>query len=131
MDRKLVVEIERLTVNATRRREDLQASGLRKAKRRKLLTTVAGVLALLSAATIAAALTNLLGNAVFQLVAALIAGISGTISLLTAAYYTEDEIFTMLAGSTKYLMLRENVYRLVLEAWPGFVKNPPYLGLSR
>ncbi|MEX3859403.1 putative membrane protein [Paraburkholderia youngii] len=80
MDRELVNEIERLTVNATAKREDLQASGLRKANRRKLLTTVAGVLALVSAATITTALTNLLGNAVFQLIAALIAGISGTIS---------------------------------------------------
>jgi hypothetical protein len=111
---QLFDEIERLTVNAARRREELQVTGLSKAKLRKALTVIAGVLALTSAGSIAAVLSKLFGETAVQLIAAFTAGVSGTLSLLIAAYYSDDAVFNMLLGSTKYLTLRENVYRLVV-----------------
>jgi len=114
LNRDLVRELERLTVNAARRREDLQVTGLRKAKQRKLLTIVAGILALTSAGTITTVIANVFGSTGVQLAAALTAAVSGTVSLLITAYYSDDTAFNMLLGSTKYLVLRENVYRLVI-----------------
>lgn len=114
MKQQLSDEIERLTVNAARRREELQVTGLSKAKLRKALTVIAGMLALTSAGSIAAVLSKLFGETAVQLIAAFTAGVSGTLSLLIAAYYSDDAVFNMLLGSTKYLTLRENVYRLVV-----------------
>lgn len=114
MKEELFHEIERLTVNAARRREELQVTGLSKAKRQKALTVIAGILALTSAGSIAAVMSKLFGDTAVQLTAAFAAGVSGTISLLIAAYYSDDAVFNMLLGSTKYLTLRENVYRLVI-----------------
>jgi len=110
----LIRELERLTVNAARRREDLQITGLRKGRHRKLLTIFAGILALTSAGTITTVIANVFGSAGLQLAAALTAAVSGTVSLLITAYYSDDTVFNMLLGSTKYLVLRENVYRLVI-----------------
>ncbi len=114
MKEQLIDEIERLTVNAAGRREDLQITGLRKSKHRKALTIAAGILALTSAGTITTVISNVFGNTGIQLVAALTAAVSGTVSLLITAYYNDETVFTMLLGSTKYLALRENVYRLVI-----------------
>jgi hypothetical protein len=114
MNNELFREIQRLTVNAARRREDLQVTGLRKAKRKKALTILAGILALTSAGTITTVISNVWGNIGIQLAAALTAAVSGTVSLFITAYYSDDAVFSMLLGSTKYLTLRENVYRLVI-----------------
>ena len=110
----LAAELERLTSNATLRREDLLLTALRKAARRKALTIGAGVLALTSAGTITTVVAKVFGSTSVQLLAALTAAVSGTGSLLIAAYYGDDVVLTMLSGSAKYLALRENVYRLVV-----------------
>lgn len=115
MRSELISEIERLTANATGKREDLLRSGLKRSGRRKALTVAAGILALTSAGTITAAVTRVFGSSGMQLLAALAAGISGTVSLFITSYYADDAILTMLLGSAKYLALRENVYRLVIE----------------
>jgi len=115
MDSLLEAEFERLKANAAARRADLLDSGLRKSRQRKLLTIVAGVLALTSAATITAFLTKLFGVNGMQTFAALIALVSGTISLVTAAHYSEDDIVGRLAGASKYLALRDSVIRLAID----------------
>jgi len=111
---RLERELERLTANAALRREDLLLSGLRKSRRRKALNIVAGLLALTSAGAIAAVIADVFGNDGVQLIAAFVAGISGTISLVVTSYFSDDEILAMLTGSAKYLALRESVYRLVI-----------------
>lgn len=115
MDKMLATELERLTVNAGMRREDLLDSGLFRSRRRKTLTIVAGVLALTSAATIAAFMTRLLGTSGMQALSAAIALTSGTISLVVAAHYSDDEVLGRLAGASKYLALRDAVYRLAID----------------
>src|SRR3954453_12561978 len=107
MDAKLEQELERLTINAGMRREDLLESGLDRSRRRKQLTILAGVMALTSGATIAALLTKLFGSDGMQALAAVIALASGTISLVVTAYYADDEIVGRLAGASKYLALRD------------------------
>jgi hypothetical protein len=115
MDAKLEQELERLTVNAGMRREDLLQSGLDRSRRRKQLTILAGVMALTSGATIAALLTRLFGSDGMQAIAAVVALASGTISLVVTAYYADDEIVGRLAGASKYLALRDAVFRLAID----------------
>jgi hypothetical protein len=114
MDQQLESELIRLTENAALRREGLLISGLRKSRLRKALNATAGVLALLSAGTITGVIADFFGDNNVQLLAAVVAGVSGTISLIVTAYFSDDETVAMLIGSSKYLGLRESVYRLVV-----------------
>jgi hypothetical protein len=116
MNKQIEHEFERLTANSAVRREDLLNSALVKSRRKKVLNIVAGVLALTSAATITGVLTKALGEDGFSYLAALIALLSGTISLVVSSYYGEDEILSRLSGSSKYLALRDSVYRLAITA---------------
>lgn len=114
MNEEIRWELLRLTSNAAGRREELLSSGIRKSRRRKLLNIVAGVLSLLSAGAITAVLANIVGKNGVQVVAALIAMISGTISLVVTSYFSDDEIINLFNGSSKYLGLRESVNRLAV-----------------
>jgi hypothetical protein len=71
-------------------------------------------MALTSAGAITAVIANVFGNVGVQLLAALSAALSGTISLVVNAYFTDDEIVAMLTGSSKYLALRENIRRTLV-----------------
>ena len=77
-------EIERLTMNAAAKREGLLLTGLKKSRHRKALTITAGILALSSAGTITAVATQVLSSIGVQVIAALVAGVSGTCSLFIA-----------------------------------------------
>jgi hypothetical protein len=114
MNDELERELERLTANSAVRREDLLRSALVKSQRKKLLNIVAGVLALSSAATITGVLIKVLGTDGFSYLAALIALLSGTISLVVSSFYGEDEVLNRLSGSSKYLALRDAVFRLAI-----------------
>jgi hypothetical protein len=57
---------------------------------------------------------SLFGSKGVQLLAALGAGMSGTISLFITAYFSDGEVLSMLNGSSKYLAPRESVYSLVI-----------------
>jgi len=114
MDATLRAEIEGWTKRAAERREDLQRTALRKGKRRKALTVLAGILALTSAGAITTVISIAFGNIGIQLAAALTAAVSGLISLLTPTYYSESTVFHMLQGSARFLALRENLHRLVI-----------------
>lgn len=115
MNADVFAELSRLTENAGVRRETLLVGGLRKSSVRKLLTVIAGVLSLCSAGAIALVLASVFGQKGTQIFAAVTAGLSGTISLVTTSYLTDDEIFSMLKGASKYLALRDAVYRLSLQ----------------
>jgi len=109
-------ELQRLSDNAALRREDLLQVALAKSRRRKNLTIFAGVLALSSAAAIVTYLTREIGPSGVQALAAAVAFLSGTISLIVTAHYGEDEIFGRLAGASKYLSLRDSISRLAMDA---------------
>lgn len=114
MNQDLERELERLTANAAMRRETLLFNGLAKSRLRKRLNIAAGVMALFSAATLATAASKLLGADGFQFLAAAIALASGTLSLVVTSYFSDDEILGALAGSSKYLALRDAVFRLAI-----------------
>jgi hypothetical protein len=116
MDSRLEFYLERLIFKSAGRREDLLKSALRKSRTRRRLNMVAGVLALTSAASIVAVLTQILGGTAMQILAALVAAISGTISLAVDAYYSEDQIGGRLAGASKYLALRDAVFRVAINS---------------
>jgi hypothetical protein len=114
MNQNLEAELERLTANSAFRREDLLRSALISARRKKFLNVVGGVLALSSAATITGILSKAFGPEGLNALAAFIALVSGAISLVATSYYGDDEIFSRLSGSAKYLALRDAVYRLAI-----------------
>jgi hypothetical protein len=114
VDKKLERELERLTANSAMRREDLLRSALAKSRAKKLLSILAGVLALLSAGAMTAVFSKLFGQEGLQYLAALIALVSGIISLFVTSYFGDDEILSRLAGSSKYLSLRDSVFRLAI-----------------
>ncbi|MCP5063477.1 MAG: hypothetical protein GY936_13575 [Ignavibacteriae bacterium] len=115
MNNKLIRELERLTANAAIRREELLLTGLKKSRSRKYYNIIAGILALISASAITTVIADIYGSKVVEIIAALFATISGSISLIITAYFSDDEILNMLNGSAKYLALRESVYRLVIQ----------------
>ena len=114
MDSFIESELIRLTQNAAIRREELLKSGLQKSHRRKALNIAAGMLALLSAGAITSVIANVVGKDAVQLIAAGVATISGALSLVITAYYSDDEILNMLTGASKYLALRESVFRIIV-----------------
>jgi hypothetical protein len=81
---------------------------------KKALTILSGVLALFSAGAIATVLADVFGASGTQTVAAITAAISGVISLVMGTYYNDDDIVNLFTGSSKYLALRDNVYRLII-----------------
>jgi len=95
MDATLKSEFERLTRNATIRREDLFRSAQKKARRRKMLNVLAGILSLTSAAAITAVINKYFTSDGVQIIAAIIAAVSGIISLLLTTYFDDGEIFNM------------------------------------
>ena len=97
MDSELKDELLRLTANSAIRREHLLLSGLYKSRLRKALNITAGVLALLSAGAISTVIVDIFGDKGIQIVAALVAGISGTLSLVITAYFSDDEIVEIMA----------------------------------
>lgn len=110
----LIDDIKRVAENAALRRQDLLDSGLNKSYKKKLLGILAGMLSLLSAGAITVVLADLFGDKGIQMIAAIVAGISGVLSLVVAAYFSDDEIFNMLEGSARYLALRESANRLMI-----------------
>lgn len=107
-------EIERLTSSSAARRADLLQSAHRKLRMKKILSIISGVLALGSAGAITTALVSTLGDRGLEMLAAVIAALSGTITLVISSYFSEEDVASMFTGSSKYLALRENVYRLVI-----------------
>ncbi len=114
MTPEIRTELERLIANSAERREDLLLGGHSKMRWKKRLTIAAGILALFSAGTITSVITDLFGDTGMQIVAALAAGLSGTLSLIVTNYFVDGEILEMMGGASKYLALREDVYRLVI-----------------
>ena len=116
---ELVNEIERLVENAAMRRQMLLATGLRVSRRRRFLTITSGILALFSAGAITSVLTDVFGGRGIQTIAALVAGVSGIISLILGTYSNEDDIAKLFAGASSYLSLRDKVYMLVILDFGG------------
>ncbi len=110
----LTNEIRRLALNCMLKREMLQRSGILRTSRKKGLSVLSGVLALLSAGAIASVLVKYFGNESIQILAALSAFVSGILTLVVTIYYTDDETSKILEGSSKYLDLRERISNLNL-----------------
>jgi hypothetical protein len=112
MKQRLLEEMQRLVESAGQRRADLLLSGLRRARTRKLMNIAAGVLALFSAGAIAGVIADVFGEKSIQILAAVSSAVSGSLSLVITAYYSDEEITNRLIGSSKYLALRDAVFRL-------------------
>ena len=110
-------EIIRLATNAAGKREGLLRLGLRKSKTKRSITVVAGLLALVSAGSISAIAAEFVSSKGLEIMSALVAALSGICSLVVSVYYKDEDIMNMMSGSSKYLALRESVYRLVIH--PG------------
>lgn len=110
---ELTEELQRLAVNASVRREDLLLAGLKKTRAKKTLALLSGSLALFSAGSVTAVITRVFGTSALQ-VAAVSAALSGIISLFIQLYFSDEDLVRIFTGSSNYLSLRDNAYRVVI-----------------
>ena len=114
MHPNLIEEFRRLRDNAGDKREKLLRIAYKQTRLRKRLNIAAGVLALLSAASITALLGDFTTARAMKILAALFSTASGLISLLVNTGYKESEISELNLGAAGYLNLRERAHRIPL-----------------
>jgi len=108
-------ELEKLVSKAAVKREILGLATIRKSRVKRLLTISFGVLALLSAGTIAAVITDVFDGTGVLVIAALTAGVSGIFSLILGIQFKDDDIKRISAGVSSYLSLRQKVLELIMK----------------
>ena len=91
---------------AVKRAALAEAAGRRSAWRRGLHLT-SGVLALLSGAGITSVIADLTSSMTVKVLSAVVAFVSGIITLLITAYFDEKETAKIYDGSAKFLALRD------------------------
>ncbi|RAJ80086.1 hypothetical protein CLV59_105193 [Chitinophaga dinghuensis] len=110
----ILSELRRIVLNCTDKRTLLLYNALQKARIRKTLSILSGILALFSAGTITSVIIKYLGDEILQIIAALTAALSGTLSLTLAIYFDEENISKSFEGASKYLSLRDRAYRSLI-----------------
>ncbi len=111
---KILAELQRIVLNCTMKRELLLQSAISKSKMKKGLTISSGILALFSAGTITSVIVKYFGNETLQILAAITAALSGILSLILTIYYAEENTSKIFEGASKYLLLRDKAYRLLI-----------------
>lgn len=111
----LLAEMQRIVLNCTMKRELLLQTAISNSKLRKGLTITSGILALFSAGAITSVIVKYFGSDLLQVVAAISAALSGTLSLILTIYFAEENTSKIFEGASKYLALREKSYRLLLK----------------
>jgi hypothetical protein len=114
MDTELRVELLRLRDNAALKRDLLLRAAHGHTLRRRRLTLAAGILSLLSAATVTSLLADYTPAPITKIVAVILSTAAGFISLLGNLGVKDNEIQDLYAGATRYLTLRENSHRISL-----------------
>lgn len=107
-------EFERLRDNANQKRDWLLGLAYRQTRRRKRLNIAAGVLALLSAATVTSVLADFTPAPAMKVLAASLSTVSGLISLFGNIGFKDSEILDIYTGASSYLTLRERARRALL-----------------
>lgn len=111
----ILSELQRTVMNCTMKRELLLQSAISKSKTKKGLTISSGILALFSAGTITSVIVKYFGNETLQIIAAITAALSGILSLVLTIYYAEENTTKIFEGASKYLLLRDKAYRLLIK----------------
>ncbi|WP_128547191.1 hypothetical protein [Larkinella soli] len=111
MEEDLEYEFRRLARNAAQKRDMLLEVASRQTYRRKRLNITAGVLSLLSAATVTSVLADYTPDPAMKLIAAGFSVISGLISLLVNSGLKDVEVLDLYTGASGYLSLRERANR--------------------
>jgi hypothetical protein len=102
-----VDDLETLGLSSDGKRQWLIQVAYRGTEARKILSIVAGVLALLSAASITAIIAELTSSFGVKLVSAIVAFCSGMITLCVSTYYSESETHKAYDGAAKFMALRD------------------------
>src|ERR1044071_2288340 len=108
-------EFRRLRDNAGDKLEKLLRIAFKQTRLRKRLNIAAGVMALLSAASITALLGDFTSALAIKIVAAIFSTASGLISLMVNTGYKENEVAELNIGAAGYLNLRERAHRIPLD----------------
>jgi len=108
-DDPVLLEFDRFVENANLRRQELLEMALSKARTKKILTRLSGLLSLLSAGAITSVIVKYAGHQSLQIVAAVSACLSGVISAFSSGI-KEDDTAKIFAGATKYLDLRDRAF---------------------
>ena len=128
MHPSLIEEFRRLRDNAGDKREKLLRIAFKQTRLRKRLNITAGVLALLSAASITALLGDFTSARAMKILAALFSTASGLISLMVNTGYKDSELSELNIGAAGYLNLRERAHRIPLN--PSIDDVQAYTSLS-
>ena len=107
-------EFGRLSDRADHKRTWLLGLAYRQTRRRKRLNIAAGVLALLSAATVTSVLADFTPAPAMKVLAALLSTVSGLISIFGNTGFKDSEIAEIYNGAARYLNLRDRAKRVLL-----------------
>ena len=113
-DQQIQDELQRLRNIAARKRDMLLVAAHQHTHRRKRFAMAAGILALLSAATVTSVLADFTPAPIMKVIAALLSTIAGLISLFSNIGFKDSEILELYTGASRYLNLRERAQRISL-----------------
>jgi hypothetical protein len=99
--------LARLAEVCQEKRARLGRVASRRSDWRRALHVTSGVLALISAASITAVIAQLTNSLVVKVFSAVVAFLSGLITLVISAYFDEKETMKIFEGSNKFLSLRD------------------------
>ena len=103
------VELGKLAAKCHHKRTALYDAANRRAQRRKMLHFTAGILALMSGGSITAVITVYANSTGMKVVSAVLAFVSGSITLLLDGFYDVSETQQMFSGASKFMLIRERI----------------------
>jgi hypothetical protein len=115
----ILIRLKKLAYVCNKKRLVLIEQANKRNRRRKLVNIAAGVLALLSGSSVSVALANVLNQTSFSILGAVLAFVSGVLSLITSTYYDDKETRQNSEGAAAYGALRDRAEIEVLHPSPS------------
>ena len=122
-------ELEALAKRAQSKRARLARAAKRKSILGRSLTLSAGVLALLSAGSITAIITEITSSMTVKVLSACLGFLSGMISLVMTSFFDEKETNRLFEGATRFLSLRDQVELVRLQ--PNLTEKQAFEALKK
>ena len=109
----LRTQLHTVVTDSKRKRRLLLAQASRRSRLRRLLHVTAGILALLSATSITAIITELTNSMAVKVFSAVVAFISGVISLVITNYVDEKDTWKMFESAAGFISVRSKAELLL------------------
>jgi hypothetical protein len=122
-------QLRELAEDSQRKRKRLLSKATDRTRLRRILHVTAGVLALLSAASITSIIAELTNSMAVKIFSAALAFISGVITLLISTYMEERETLRMFEGAAGFMSIRDKATISADEA--GVTESKAYTELRK